>query len=429
MLRQAALCAAFITLLWGSVPAQGPADVKSQFTEGFAKATEFYRQRNLDSARTELQLVVRQADKLPAEQGGGAAARSFLALVEFERGRFDEASRMHTDAVTLARLSLPPSDSIRQLCLLRQGEFLHSRNQRSQAQALLQEVVDVELATERPNIEYTARARKALAESFLAEQKWEQAGRAAHFARLDVQRLFGQETLEQLPLLAIMAECAIRLERLPLATPLLEDYRARMLAQLENPENETTSLPPDQLATYDRLRELMTDLEQKTEEANLLASRRRFGVLANKTLNPLKPGDVGFLITVPRMEKLRTQFNLQKADGINGTKVDYGPHTSNDAALCLLLENDSVMLKATVGVTLDSPLLKADELHPALVDFTDLVFFPNGVAPKEWLLGRVNATDVNLGFEDTFTQDGRRMVVSRDREMGLLLVEYFPNTP
>ncbi|MGF1573884.1 MAG: hypothetical protein ACFCU1_12535 [Sumerlaeia bacterium] len=380
-----------------------------------AKATAAYAEGNLDEARATLQGLIRVADKYPPSDPKGAMVRSFLAVVEGKRGRHDNANKYHVDAVNLARIAQPEGGPELTLCLLRQGEYYHSQGKRELAEKALTEVLRNQ---ETLPVNFSARARWALAEALYFDNKWAEAGQYAYFARQDVIRMFGENTLEQTKMLRLMIEASLKLNRGSYAKLMLDEYRQILIDQEDGP-----LLDPD----YTRLKADFDAYAAADAERNLLAARRRAGALQNLTTNPLTAGQVGYAITRPESELIDKKFTLETVKGPGGViDIKYGTHEVNDAALSMLAEN-GFLYKAVIGIALNSPKMTKEALHPALVDFTTLLFDPNEKLAMEWLLKTVNSADSALLFSNRYTIDGKSIQVSRDRDNLMLIVEFFPN--
>lgn len=386
----------------------------SDYEIGMFKATEAHNAGNLDEARATLQGLIKIADRFPATEPKGALVRSFLAVVESERGRFDNAEKYHVDAVNLARIAQPEGGPELTLCLLRQGEYYHSRgNKEDAAQRALEEVLKNQ---ETLPAAFSARARWALADLLFKQKKWADAGRYAYFARQDVIAMFGEETTEQIKMLRLMIDASLKLKRGSYAKLMLDEYRAVLIG--------TDSVLQD--TEYARLKADYETFAAAENEQNVVAARKRAGVLHALTNNPLSAGQVGYAITLPEQKLLDEKFKLADLTTTNGTKIKYGPHEVNDAALSMLVEN-GFLYKAVIGITLDSTNMSAEELHPALVQFTTLLFDPNEKSATEWLLKTVNSADSTLAFSNTYAANEKSLKVSRNRENNLLIVEFFPN--
>lgn len=395
-------------------------DSLQDYENGMVKATEEYQAGKLDEARSTLTGLIKIADRFPTSESKGALTRSFLAIVEADRGRHDSAEQLHLDAINLARIAQggdkETTGSVElSLCLLRQGEYLLARGKRPAAERTLLEVLKTEESRPQQNISFLARTRWALADNYFQNKEWEKAGRMAYFARQDVIRLYGKDSPDQIKMFRLLVDVSLKLRRAPYAKLMLDEYRELLIILGPTPDPE-----------YNRLKNDYETFVATEAEANLLAARKRAGVLQNLTTNPLTPGQVGYAITRQEQELLDKNFTLEVIDGPAGKKLKYGPHLVNDAALSLLSEN-GFLYKAVIGITLNSTNMNQETLHPALVEMTTLLFDPNHKSTLEWLLKTVNSADSTLAFQNTFTVDEKRIKVSRDKENNMVIVEFFPN--
>lgn len=414
--RASALLFASLSFLICALPLSLNAQQDNDFLyeQSYSEARQFYLAGELDDARTSLLRAQKIANEFPSDDPRLALNLSFQAVVEADRERIVKAKELHRDALTLISGIYEKDHRQTQLIRIRQAEFLLKQKENSRAEELFNEVLSLEEAKEAPNVDYLARSKWGLAQLRFAARDWKMAGRFGMFARQDLQRLYGRDSYEQATTLPMLAECAIRLNQFSYARAWLDEIRA--IIDL-NPQTS-------EVLDYNRLDALYNAQVAEFETQQRIAARQRIGVMINKATQRqglFQP----YLPSTAERKTMEETFTLQEMDAPGGLKVKVGTHSLEDAAFSIFEEASGAISKAALGISLDSVNHRKDALHPALTTIVEIFYDPNHQKVLDWMNEVSFMDDGSLQYRNEFTQDNRKIVITRDSVNNLLLYEFY----
>lgn len=382
----------------------------------FAEATEQFQNGEYDEARISLQRAIRQASTFAINDPRGPLATSFLGVVEMKRGRVDRAEELHADAISLLALSEDEHGPGTLLAKVRFAEFYLEEESIGDAKAIFREIVDAETPKENPDYLLLARAQWGLAQTYYIDKDWENAGRMGYMARVTLQRLYGIGSREAAKPLPMITEAAIRLGNYQYAKLFLDELTA-----MHNEGQFERGLVV-------KLQKMFSEQYRRQQEEDLVQARQRITTLLDMAIFQLGPDDPGYVLTTDENDLLRQEFSLEEREGPGGAILDYGTNKSGDVAFAMT-ENNRIIAKAVVAVSMSSTTHTVETIHPSLGMFVELFFDPNHDAAIDWIKENGFKPASSITALNTFENEEKQMVFSVDESRELYIFEFYARAP